>query len=552
MIIENISIKQRVKSFFDSSFSVKAIKEDGFSLLIVLLFVGVIGSLFSGMLWYQQGEALRKKSFAAGWHLVQLSKAARIYVRDRSSSGLPADSAFTSPNLLISSVEVTVPDLIAANLLPTGFSSINPLGQNVRIFADNYPPNGAPVGQVPTAYLITEEATIGTRASVYATARNMVSLMQGAREAGMAASAPLIANGVNSSDDCSGSPAVMIWDTGCLNATDIDKVTGSAVAIAEGQVIVPAWRVVNQDFRALMRYQQPENLGANTMLTDLHMGHATDPLNNPDAGGVENRFNISNLGELTVAGLFAADQGGDGDETDALDLDEVGAIGGEANSTKHVLNITGNLIANSGLEVSNTPANSALPRALYLPGNAAATNTLAIAGDATAQTMTSAGTITSMQNAGTPTIVAVGAINTADVSGFEQVNLQNLGSAAVPANLAVSGDGSTKGSLIVQDVNAADTMDVDGTAAGADVRVFTQVTMNGTGPRQIAIQNTPILLNGVKLRAGTLEATTITTPETFLNDGGRVNGSASFTSLDVTRCDGECPDNLSNNPPTGP
>lgn len=512
------------------------IKEDGFSLLIVLLFVGIIGSLFSGMLWYQQGEAVRKKSYAAGWHLVQLAKAARLYVRDRSTPTAPEfEAAFSSASLLAASVEVTVADLIDADLLPAGFSSINPLGQNVRIFADNYPPNGG-AAQVPTAYLITDEATAGTRSSIYATSRNMASLMQGAREAGMAASAPLIANGVNRSDDCGGTPAVMIWDTGCLNANDINKVTGNTVTIAEGQVIVPAWRVVNQDFRALMRYPQPENIGANTMLTDLHMGHATASQVNPndpaDPAGAP-RFNISNVGPLSVSGLNVIDQGDDD---------------GDVGAPQQVLNVAGSLIVDNNLAVSNEVLGvplTGLP-ALSISNP---TSAFTVTGDMTAKNLTSTGLFTSTQNAAGSAVVAVGNINAVDISGFEEINVQNLGSSADPVDLAISGDGTTTGNMIVQNINEVDTLDIEGngSAAGADLRVFTQIVMQNPGT--VTIQGIGTAVGGAQIRAGTLENATVYTPAVELSDGGRVNGNVIFRDLDVARCDGQCPDNFDNNPP---
>jgi hypothetical protein len=222
-----------------------------------------------------------------------------------------------------------VATLSAQGYLPPNFTSQNALGQTVRVYAALYPvlnPAGAvPPGSediyIPTAYVITD-----VDGNPSANELNSFAVIQGARASGVNAASPLIIGGVNQSDLCNGTPAVVTWDTGCLNNNDVNFITGGTVTVSSGQIIVPAWKSAEHDVRAIMRFPQPENPGSNVMATNLHFGTPTaiaDNITNQlyytpdqydyDANTViaDNRRNILNVGSLNITTLVAADQSND-------------------------------------------------------------------------------------------------------------------------------------------------------------------------------------------------------------------------------------------------
>lgn len=278
-------------------------------MFLTLFFVAGVGLVISTVAFYGRDIQLRNQGYAAGWHITTIAKAARVYVRDNSINPVHPTSF---ANLQVTGgIEVDIDDLIDNGYLPPNFSAVNPLGQTVRIFAYFYPvvaPGAAdPDVNVPTAYVLTDDdgpPRINTNSAL--------ALMDGARSAGLSASAPLFVNGANLSDNCGGSAAVMIWDTGCLNDADIALVTGGTVNIAEGQVMVPAWKSVQHDVRALMRYFQPENPGANVMSTNMFFGTAnlatTDLITNqPYITPTVQRSGILNVASMDVSTLVASD-----------------------------------------------------------------------------------------------------------------------------------------------------------------------------------------------------------------------------------------------------
>lgn len=239
--------------------------ERGFSLVVVMFFVGLIAALIAMSVQNQRGAVQRDQARAAGWHLAQISKAARIYVRDRS---LTSADPYHKSALAAGGIAISLAELEAAGLLPSNTPDTNVIGQSVRVFAANYPVDGNPASTrtVASAYVVLEDSV---------QSRGNPSLMQylteGARAHGLYVNAPIFSeSGDNISDACNGAPGYALWDTGCLNLADYSVITGEN-DFTIGSLIVPAWRSDIPDTRAVMRFPQPENTGYATMMTALEM-----------------------------------------------------------------------------------------------------------------------------------------------------------------------------------------------------------------------------------------------------------------------------------------
>lgn len=259
--------------------------QGGFSLFAVLLAVMALGGVVSSFALYNSGQSRVSQAKSAGWTLVQVSRAARLYVRnnsiplpagvDQNADGVP-DDTFVKATLSVVPQEIPVSSLVAAGLLPPGFPDRNILDQRMRVFAANYPLDGDPAlpSTVATAYVYLEP-------SPRSSAMMMQVLASAARENGLPVSAPTLDGSGNPSEDCQadGKPDVVLWDTGCLNGVQFTALTGDV--FVPGALVAPAWRSMAHDPRALMRYEQAENPDAARMATNLSMG-----ISNVDDTGV--------------------------------------------------------------------------------------------------------------------------------------------------------------------------------------------------------------------------------------------------------------------------
>lgn len=238
--------------------------EKGFSLVVVLFFVGLVAAMIAMSTRERSGAVQRDQARAAGWHLAQVSKAARVYVRDRSLTDV---HPYHKSVLASGGVPIDLDALKTAGLLPDNFPDTNIFGQQINIYAANYPVGGDPASHdtVASAYVFLNDAR---------QTRDNPSLVQyiveGARQNGLFVNAPIFsANGTNISDSCRGSASYASWDTGCLTLADTGMITNTA--FLPGAIIVPAWRADIPDTRAVMRFPQPENNGYATMMTALEM-----------------------------------------------------------------------------------------------------------------------------------------------------------------------------------------------------------------------------------------------------------------------------------------
>jgi hypothetical protein len=179
---------------------------------------------------------------------------------------------------------ITVADLIRHGFLPVGYGNNatgvyrTPLGHQILIIAANVPVTDDPTvnaDAVASAYIFILPGPDNNTSQIN-------DIVIGLRKEGVSVSAPLFsAAGVNlTGTNCRGTPAVAIWDTGCLNDAEFTALTGIVdpdgagplSAFPAGGLVIPAWRAAQFDLRAVMRYPQPENPGYATMLTGLSLG----------------------------------------------------------------------------------------------------------------------------------------------------------------------------------------------------------------------------------------------------------------------------------------
>lgn len=410
----------------EASLRARRVREQtGFSLMSVLFLTAVVSTVFMAMAVYSRDSDEIERARASGWHLVQTAKAARLFVRNNSvilnaslvgpardvnGDGLD-DSTYADPALFgngaggIFPQEVTFAQLIDAGLLPQGFKSTNSLKQQIRIFIANYPLNGDPAdpATIPSAYVFL----VDSRES---TPQLMHHVSEAARSSGMPVSAPTFDETVLPINDCNadGQRDVVLWDSGCISVTETDLLVAAAGLPYPfpyaGSLIVPAWRAMPHDTRAVMRFRQAENPSSATMMTNVSLGHEmVDASGNclnqavtlmPDGTGGYNTVNLGYCESLMD------NPGGATQREQDLRVDIVGTPALEVNRLvlDDQVNVPGGVEVSYTLDASGNPvrnpdgdtvANGLLnPR---LPAYAAATDVLDIQGGLSVQKTLHAG-----------------------------------------------------------------------------------------------------------------------------------------------------------------
>ena len=243
----------------------------GFSLALTLIIVGALASILTGIVLNSKSINVEKEARVAGWEGAVIARAARIHARNQIELRPNLKNELsTTPE------EISLAVLINNSLLPASFARasggqyFNALNQRIRIFLANYPVGGNPAldTTVPTAYVIFVDNNRTTPDIMQDVAQSLVN-------EGVAVSYPIYSAGINTSAQCNGNTRISTWDSGCLDNTEYSFLT-SGVAFALGSIVIPAWRSVNFDSRALLRFPQPESTGNQTMLTDLWMGEVYD------------------------------------------------------------------------------------------------------------------------------------------------------------------------------------------------------------------------------------------------------------------------------------
>lgn len=379
-------------------------RQNGFALAITLLIVGVIAATLASIIASEGGRTQDAEARIAGWQAVEIGRAARIFMRNEIANATPAPGQSNREAIAIlanTPSDIPINDLIAQNLLPENFANrdgggnfFNALGQRIRVIRANYPIGGNPTDEttIPTAYVY-----FISRGATAVEAELTQSIVQGARAENAPVSAPLFSGITNISGACSttnpnnnGSAAAVIWDSNCLDTDEFTDLTGEA--FAAGSFVLPVWRTVNFDTRAVLRFPQPEQTDLQTMQTDLIMANMTDcsvgntieiPIDagDPNSGicealsddvgtGTDNRRAIFNVNNLESANLIINPQTGDDVTTVAGDTPDnpndlfIGGqltVIGDTKVFEGDTTISNNLTADRNIVVSGTsgPAASA-------------------------------------------------------------------------------------------------------------------------------------------------------------------------------------------------
>ncbi|MCB1538708.1 MAG: hypothetical protein H6865_02995 [Rhodospirillales bacterium] len=257
-------------------------RQRGFSLLLALLFMAVFGAVLVVIARYNSGEPRQNLAKVTGWQLVEIGKAARLYTRDQ----FVADP--TLPNTLAAAAQlVSLQTLKNKGYLPQNFArttgglDYNALGQRIIIVMVNWSPSG--LGGPPNDPSTVPASFVFFAPGGKSNPELMLRTIQTAKTYGAAVTGLLFDDaGNNLSSQCKGAEAASFWDSGCLTQTEFAAMMNGILPpgsnqVTGGSLVIPSWKAVQPDLRAVMRYPQPENPGFATMLTDLRMGAPTDP-----------------------------------------------------------------------------------------------------------------------------------------------------------------------------------------------------------------------------------------------------------------------------------
>lgn len=512
--------------------------QKGFSLLIALVFVGFFGSVLTAFVYSRSGESLRNEATITGWQVAKIARAARIYVRDE---------FVANPNLRtylasVGSEDIPVADLVSASLLPNDFartsggSAFTALNQEIRVIMANYPIDGDPndPATVPTAYVYLMDSPRSNNSLVQ-------DVVQEARRQDVAISAPLFDSlGNNLSATCNGGESVIIWDTGCMSASEFTALTGDSTFI-QGSLVVPAWRSVNFDSRILMRFPQPEGTGASTMLTELEMG---DPLADCETNAAS-RISVP------------SDSGGETELCGAMNDDIAQTDAALADRRRDILNAR-NLEAGTYIAYRQTGND-----VVYQPGTMARTNksadeatTFNVVGDLTATgdmkafngDITLADRITVDRNITVPT--NAGNTVTANIGG------RLSGHTMTSSELDVSSLVSTNARISANEVRATPATQVNSNlvtqmmqmnSSGANISVSNNVDMLGnTNAQTVSVIGNagPYSLTAGELNARNIQigANVSATESVFLGSTANTNRVDVNNAAGSAQCRGDCPE----------
>lgn len=355
----------------------------GVSLLLALIFVAFFGGILVAIAAFNNSRVRVAEAEVAGWELVEIAKAARLYVRDQMAAVGPTPAAITAYKTTTATpTRITLTTLKAGGYLPTTFGrtigalDYNALNQEIYIIRANWSTTG--LGGAPADPATVPSAFVFFRPGGKSSFNLVVNIVENARRFGATLTAPLFdVTGTNRSADCrSTGPATGLWDTGCLTQAEFAALMtplSLPTTFAGGGLIMPAWKAVQPDLRAVMRFPQPENPGYSTMLTDLEMGipvtedcpntadqvsiTTIDASGTPvttftglcevrdDTGALNQRFHIQNVANIGAERVIAEPQSLDFGGTDAA---TVGTGNDEA------FNVSGTATLGNDLRVFNT------------------------------------------------------------------------------------------------------------------------------------------------------------------------------------------------------
>lgn len=540
-------------------------REGGFSLMLALIAVAVIGSAIALNLNLNNERMERERAGQTAWLVEQVSQAARLFIRDNSFSN-PAlwgrTPLCSAPREIL--VADLVPRYLSANIGirrdATGTRFVTPLNQTVRVMAANSVINtgacsAAALNSIaPTAYVLLEPSDRTNPGAI-------ISLAESLTERSLPVIAPRFdAAGVNTSPNCSGAPGTVQWDTGCLTAAQYNFLHPSGV-FAQGHFGLPVWLTFRGDNRAIFRFPQPENPLAQTMTTDLRMaaspnincaaadqiqirtsdpaalaaGQPTGSMMVPsgvcpvtnDTNTADNRRDVTNVANIVMQRAIVTPQ--------TTDSRLVGGIAAPVTETNPSLMVTGNVTVNGNVRsFANTNAFTSGATNLYGPASITVAQRDAASAAPRVRTDTTFNTSTLQADTGVVTA------NTG-VEGPTSVSNSFTSNGAVTLN-----DNGGAGRGLVAGVISGSGNSLEVTQR-ASVFGITQVN----GNTSIAGTGAPLAIATARLDAGSVtmpNGSNVTVGGDFTTGGG-----ANINVINsVGTCYGDCPDRMVVNPPLNP
>lgn len=516
-------------------------RQQGFSLLVALIFVTFFGAVLATFVYDRSDVVLRDEAGVTGWQAAKIARASRIYVRNQLSANpnlkYVLDIAGSGPQV------IPLGELMAASLLPSDFAVqgngafLTALGQEITVIMANYPVDGDPNldSTVPTAYVYLRDSDRSNASLVQ-------QVVQAIRREDVAIAAPVFNGTTNISGDCNGmGDAVVIWDSGCMGTIEFAALTGDAT-FEPGSLVVPSWRAVNFDTRVLMRYPQPEVSGMNTMLTELEMG---DPLADCETNAAS-RISVP------------SDAAGITDLCGSMNDDVTAVNDADADRRRDIIN-TRNLSGNSYIAYQQTGNDVVLDNETGTRTNAATdeshsfdvTGNLTATGDAKAfdGDITVTGTTTLDRNIIVPTRIGqdvtanIGGVLTAN--GMTSDNLEVFNTVITPAAISANTVNAVPAANITSSLTTS-VMQMN--TAGATVNVATDADLLGITEAQTTAISGASGVGSYSYVAGNLNVQNMmVTGNVNIADTAVVAGQAAIGTLNVSnaggdaQCAGDCP-----------
>lgn len=300
----------------------KGVRERGAALLISLIFASLLGSALASMAVYGAYKVRQMEADASGHELFEISRAARLYVRDLYRQ---------NPNTIVTAetpTRVDISALKATGYLPNDFGrSMNrsALNQPIYIIMSNWPVGSTAANPetVPATFVYFRGESSRADSQL---ANRLIGVLRG-RSVNITAPTFDFSNALTTGNCRAGSKTVSQWDTGCLSEMEFMMLmsalpTGERPSRFEpGSAIVPTWKVEQPDPRVVMRFPQPESTDYATMLTDMRMGTCEIPY-------TELQINTTdNSGQRQVVSSGVCQMLGDGvrhgDDNDRFNINQV-------------------------------------------------------------------------------------------------------------------------------------------------------------------------------------------------------------------------------------
>lgn len=513
-------------------------------------------------------RVLNERAAQTAWLVNEIAQAARLYVRDRSVTG--GDPLFQKTALCTTPRDITVNDLVANGYIGPNIGQRNAAGTNFIT-----PFNQTIVIRAANSRINTASCAIGNLMDIAATAyivlnpppppeqidgQVVIAVANALSNQGLTIIPPRFdAAGANVSNNCSGAPATLQWDTGCMTAAQYNVLMGGA-AFAANTIGVPAWLSSRGDNRAVFRFEQAENPLAQTMQTDLRMAAmnnidpascnqvqitaatagaptdsvqvpsgvcATDPTTDDDRPGFDNRRDIVNLSNLRANRILLAPQAFDAGGTDA------------AND----LLVNGNAIVNGSARSFATTHNPGDPA-----NSIAMANVTMIDPDTADPNIGPGFTVAGRPGGAAPTLTFTNNMTTgtlrADNSGLVRGNATVASNTTANNRLQVNGSSNVTGGgrnavLINRVSGTVNTMTISGEAViGGTTQVGNTTTVNNSGSASgLAFATTRLDTRQAEMNGNVAVGRQITTRGTTT-----VTGIDNVRADSVTQCMGTCPD----------